>query len=556
MKDPEPIKLSGEELERIKNEVAESNLSESTKTMISGIFQFCLWLQIKLEKSRVSIRKLKNLFFIKSEKRGRKKKEDDTEQNPTSDNDNNDTEQSSAPPNQSDEQTTQNNLDCSQPLKRVGHGKLGADDYPSAQITYISHPDYNAGEPCPLGCGGNLYDPNEPGLFIHIEGNDLFKATRYETQTLRCALCGEWFKATKPKHVCEKYDAKAKSLICVQKYQMGMPLYRLARWQKQIGVPIPDTTQWGLVKEVDDCIVVIFDLLLTLAAQSHLFYQDDTIVRILSVMAENKKQQDKNARTGMFTTGIVAYHEQHPIYLFLSGTQHAGENLGEVLSHRDPALPAPIQMCDALSRNSVTISVETMMGYCLIHGRRQFTDIESLYPKDCEFVLDCIAQVYKHEAHCKTHHYSDELRLEYHQRVSAPIMLQLKQYIQSRLGNSSVEPNAPLAAAFKYLFKHWDKLTLFLRVAGAPLDTNIVERCLKLAIRVRKASLFFKTTHGAKVGNHMMSVIHTALQSGIEPVAYLTALQKYKDLVVKAPMQWLPWCYQTTITTLNQQQAA
>jgi len=135
-------------------------------------------------------------------------------------------------------------------------------------------------------------------------------------------------------------------------------------------------------------------------------------------------------------------------------------------------------------------------------------------------------------------------------------MEELKAFMIERMKSSSVEPNSPLGGAFKYMLKHWKELTLFLRVAGAPLDSNIVERALKLAIRVRKACLFFKTTRGAEVGNHMMSVIHTALQSGIEPIVYLTGLQEYKDLVAKAPMQWLPWSYEATLAKLNQAQAA
>jgi hypothetical protein len=36
-------------------------------------------------------------------------------------------------------------------------------------------------------------------------------------------------------------------------------------------------------------------------------------------------------------------------------------------------------------------------------------------------------------------------------------------------------------------------LTLFLEQPGVPLDNNIIERSLKLAIRNRKNSLFYKT---------------------------------------------------------------
>ena len=49
-----------------------------------------------------------------------------------------------------------------------------------------------------------------------------------------------------------------------------------------------------------------------------------------------------------------------------------------------------------------------------------------------------------------------------------------------------MEPNSALGGAISYLLKHWEKLTLFLRVAGAPLDNNLCERALKKAILHRK----------------------------------------------------------------------
>ena len=49
-----------------------------------------------------------------------------------------------------------------------------------------------------------------------------------------------------------------------------------------------------------------------------------------------------------------------------------------------------------------------------------------------------------------------------------------------------MEPNSALGGAISYLLKHWEKLTLFLRVAGAPLDNNVCERALKKAILHRQ----------------------------------------------------------------------
>jgi hypothetical protein len=47
------------------------------------------------------------------------------------------------------------------------------------------------------------------------------------------------------------------------------------------------------------------------------------------------------------------------------------------------------------------------------------------------------------------------------------------------------------------MLRHWEKLTLFLRQPGAPLDNNLCERALKKAILHRKNALFYKTRRHA-----------------------------------------------------------
>jgi hypothetical protein len=49
----------------------------------------------------------------------------------------------------------------------------------------------------------------------------------------------------------------------------------------------------------------------------------------------------------------------------------------------------------------------------------------------------------------------------------------LKVWCGAQLAERKVEPNSGLGKAITYLLKHWEKLTLFLRKAGAPLDNNL-----------------------------------------------------------------------------------
>ncbi|MFC1643228.1 transposase [Myxococcota bacterium] len=110
-----------------------------------------------------------------------------------------------------------------------------------------------------------------------------------------------------------------------------------------------------------------------------------------------------------------------------------------------------------------------------------------------------------------------------------------------------VEPNSGLGEAINYMLKRWHRLTLFLRIAGARLDNNVCERTLKLAIRHRKNSMFFKTEKGAQVGDICMSLIHTARLCGATPFDYLVQIDLHRQEVAACPSDWLPWNYRDTL---------
>ncbi|MGH9326806.1 MAG: IS66 family transposase [Terriglobia bacterium] len=110
-----------------------------------------------------------------------------------------------------------------------------------------------------------------------------------------------------------------------------------------------------------------------------------------------------------------------------------------------------------------------------------------------------------------------------------------------------VEPNSGLGQAISYLLKHWKKLTLFLQVAGVPIDNNVVERALKKAILHRKNSLFYNTRKGAEMGDLFMSLIHTYELNDVNPFDYLTELQRHAGELKQNPSEWMPWNYRDTL---------
>ena len=88
---------------------------------------------------------------------------------------------------------------------------------------------------------------------------------------------------------------------------------------------------------------------------------------------------------------------------------------------------------------------------------------------------------------------------------------------------------------------HWETLTRFLSIPGAPIDNNLAERALKLFIRQRKNSLFYKSPHSAYIASVLTCLIATCIYAGVNAVEYLVALQEHRREVFADPAAWLPW---------------
>lgn len=549
MKNPERIALNEEEIDSLLGRISTSQLEDSDKEIITGIVRIYQQVQFALQETRISVKRLCKVFGFSTEKRSRLPPANYPE------NDENGSGETACDPLGLVLHKTLGSLrklkDGLKKGQKKGHGRLSHKDYPGAEIIKQNHESLKSGDNCPKDCGGRLYSL-DPKTTICLTGHALASATKYLQERLRCALCGEVFTAKPAQGMPPgKYDEALKANLAVAKNYAGMPFYRVQMLQKMVGVPLPHPTQWQLVESLADDIYPVYYEMERLAAQGKIISHDDTIVRILSVMEENKGKAERGekGRTGTYTTGIASQVEDYIIYLFMSGRRHSGENMAKLLEKRFPGLAPVIRMADALSANTSNMPVEfiSILCKCLLHGRRKFYEVYDCFPGECRVVIDGLAIIYHYDAITKQEKMDPEERLAYHQLHSAPVMSSLKEWFTQKLEGNEVEPNSSLGKAMKYMLKHWEGLTRFLHVPGATLDNNIAERALKIPIRTRKNSLFYKTEHGAFVGSMLTSIIHTCAMNGENPIDYLIALQKHKKALFKSPKDWLPWTYKGTL---------
>jgi transposase len=563
-KPPSSITLRAEEGEALIARVHQSGLSAEDAGVVEQVIRLYFWMIFSLQEAKLSLKRLRTLLFGKGAKAPKPRAPEAAAS-------------SSEPVGEGAGAGTLRSREAAAGVEaaaaaepgasgtealakptgghRLGTGRLGAEAYEGAERVECRHEELAVGQRCPVCGQGTLY-ALPPGGEIRIDGHALLSALRYELQKLRCSGCGQIFTATLPDEAgAEKYSARARAVLALGRYYLGLPFYRLQGYQAMLGVPVPDATQWDQIEKVGDCSYVVFEYLERLAAQGQLIYQDDTAVRILSLIGENLKMRAQaeamglsrpKERTGMYTTALVVKVGEQTICLYYSGRAHAGENLKALLAQRQVDLSKPLVMSDALLSNEVE-ETTLIRCHCLAHGRRQFSDLADVFPQECQVVIDALKQVFDHDEQARDEQMSPEARLVYHRDYSGPIMDDLKRWLDTQFDDRLVEPNSSLGKAVAYMQGHWETLTRFLSVAGAPLDNNLVERALKLFIRQRKNSLFYKTEYSAYIASVLTSLIATCLHAGVNALEYLVVLQEHRTEVFAAPEAWLPWTYQARL---------
>ena len=536
---PKYVSLRAEQAEVFITELHRSSLEPSLAAASAEIIRTSVWLVWSLRETTLSLKRFRQMVFGPPAKAPRKpcaQSKTDVDGCP----------QSSSP-------SLDQRLAAPEPRRRGGHlpgqGRLGAAAYVGAKRIACRHDEFKVGQRCPVCGRGRLYEL-PAGVEMRIDGHALLSAIRYDIEKLRCSACGQVFTAQLPTEAgVEKYTPRAKAVLAMCRYYLGLPFYRLQSYQTMLGVPVPDASQWEHIEHVGNWSYRVFEALETLAAQGELIYQDDTSVRMLSLMKENQQIRAQaqaqglsrpKERTGMFTTALVVRVGERTIYLYYSGRAHAGENLALLLSQRQGDQSAPLVMSDALSRHDIE-EPAVIRCHCLAHGRRQFSDLEEVFPSECRVVIDLLSDVFDHEAHTRKEQMSPAARLAYHQAFSGPLMDELKGWLTKQVEDCLVEPNSSLGKAIGYMRTHWETLTRFLQIANAPLDNNLVERALKLCMRQRKNSLFYKNEPSAYMASVLTSLIATCVYAGINALDYLVALQDNRRAVFAHPQEWLPW---------------
>src|SRR5215813_1088572 len=383
MKRPEDVTLSREEGEALLARLEANTLTPEDRRVLGKVLTFHFWLVFALREAKLSFKRLKALVFGEKPKAPKLPSADGTSGGGGGGG-------SNPPPrtSQGEQATT-----VASPAKQKpppGHGRHGAEVYRAAQTVACRHEELAAGERCPACGRGTLYRL-PPGVEMRLDGNALLSAVRYELEKLRCSACGQIFTASVNAAAgTEKYTARARAVVALARYYLGLPWYRLEGLQALVGVPVPDATQWAQGEIVGLAPHPVVQHLDQLAAQGEVIFQDDTPGRVLALIEENRQAQAQaraqgkaktDERTGMQTTALIVQVGGRRSCLYYTGRRHAGENLAALLTQRAPERGKPLVRSEALSSNNAE-ETGLIRCHCLAQGRRKFTELAEDFPTE------------------------------------------------------------------------------------------------------------------------------------------------------------------------------
>lgn len=314
--------------------------------------------------------------------------------------------------------------------------------------------------------------------------------------------------------------------LLIDKFLYHQPLYRQHQRLTRNGIELSRATLTNLTHRAIELCTPIVDAQLGNVLQSHVLAIDET-----SIKAGNKKKG--KLHQGYY---IPVYGDQDEMVFNYSPSksrQHIEAVLsgyqGVILSDGNSAYEEYAKKMD-----------EVVHAQCWSHSRRYFERAYEQEPVESKQALDMIAQLYSADNQIEDD-WRAEKKVEYRANHCQPVVVDFFSWCYQQRQRVDLLPNNPLAKALAYVSHREQSLKEFLIDPAIALDTNHLERGLRVIPMGRRNWLFCWTEVGAKYVGIIQSLVVTCILQKINPNIYLTdILQRVKTHPVDAMIELTP----------------
>ena len=312
-----------------------------------------------------------------------------------------------------------------------------------------------------------------------------------------------------PPAVLEKSFADVSLLagILVDKFRYHLPLYRQHQRLEAAGISICRASLTSWVSQSISLLEPIYHAQMGSILTSKVLAMDETPIRA------GRKAKGK-MRTGYFWPVYGDAHEVAFPYASSRSRQHVSEILGSycgtLLSDGFDAYEHYVEHRQGM-----------VHALCWVHARRGFVKAQDVEPDRVETALEWIRKLYEAEAEIRRRELEGEAKLRARSEHCRPLVEYFFTWLEKELVFSALLPKNPFTQAAVYARERRKGLEVFLTDPDVPLDTNHLERALRVIPMGRKNWLFCWTEVGAKQVGHIQSLITTCVLHDVDPYTYL-----------------------------------
>jgi len=362
-----------------------------------------------------------------------------------------------------------------------------------------------------------------------------YTVIEYEIPQIKLKSDGRLVCAAGPQAVLEGSlgDVSLLAGLLVDKFAYHLPLYRQHQRIEAAGITLARSTLTNLVKRAILLLEPIVEAQWRHVLTSKVLAMDETPAKV-----GRSKTKKGRMHQGYFWPIYGDSDEVVFTYSESRARRVIEEILGEdysgiLLTDGYKAYASYAARCDSLTH-----------AQCWTHSRRQFVEAHDDEPVLVDEILEMIGTLYSNEKHIREHDLTGENKHQYRQEHSGPVVDEIMRWVKQKLEDPSRLPKAPFTKALGYLYERDAALRVFLDEPDVPLDTNHLERALRVIPMGRKNWNFCWTELGAEHVGIIQSLITTCKLHNVNPYTYLVdVLQRVsehpsKDVIELTPRVW------------------
>jgi transposase len=328
------------------------------------------------------------------------------------------------------------------------------------------------------------------------------KTTPKEPVTITCPAL--------PSAVFEKSHADVSFLagMLIDKFLYHLPLYRQHQRLQAAGIDVSRAWLTQLVHRCGDLLLPIFAALVMIVRESRVKLMDETPIKA----GVEKKGKMRSAYFWPVLGG------KDIVFFYFDSREH--RHVFDALGAK-PGDGSVIVSDGYGAYQEYAKVTKTLNAQCWSHTRREFIKAEEAEPAGVKEALDLIRPLYDVEKEIREQGLEGEEKRLYRVEHSKPKAEKFFSWVESQLQDTALLPSSLFTKALNYAAKRKEALMLFLADPEIPVDTNEIERALRVIPMGRKNWLFCWTEVGAKYVGIFQSLIVTCKMNGIDPYVYL-----------------------------------